>query len=172
MFSRTDKSRRLPQERAEAPPAKPAVPSILSSDLKMVGDMASDGEIHLDGAVDGDIRAKVLLVGETAHVKGEINAEQVTVHGRVSGQIKAKSVHLARSAHVVGDILHEDLSIETGAFLEGHCKRMQPPKESAEGKINVFPREPDSGSAAAVKTEVAGPKGLAMPPALAKPSVA
>ena len=30
---------------------------------------------------------------------------------------------------MVGDILHEDLSIETGGFLEGHCKRMAMPED-------------------------------------------
>ena len=45
------------------------------------------------------------------------------VNGTINGRIKARSVELFSSAHVVGDIMHEDLSIETGAFLEGHCKR-------------------------------------------------
>ena len=46
------------------------------------------------------------------------------VHGRVNGQIKAKFVNLAKTAHVVGDILHENLSIQEGAFLEGHITHM------------------------------------------------
>jgi cytoskeletal protein CcmA (bactofilin family) len=160
MFSRN--KRPLP-ERIEPPPAKPAAPSVLSRDLKIIGDLASDGEIHLDGTVDGDMRTKMLLVGETAEIKGEINADSVTVHGRISGQIKARSVHLARTAHVVGDILHEDLSIETGAFLEGHCKRIVPAKDSAPGKINVLAREADAGAAQPAKPESPGPKGLSMP---------
>jgi cytoskeletal protein CcmA (bactofilin family) len=46
-----------------------------------------------------------------------------------------------KSAHVVGDILHEDLSIEKGAFLEGHCRRIsmdQDKKEPGKAKINLF----------------------------------
>lgn len=104
--------------------ATPRAPSIVSDDMRIVGDMESDGEIHVDGQVEGDVRARALLVGETALVRGEIVAEVVEVHGRVDGQIKARTVHLAKKAHVVGDIVHEDLSIETGAFLEGHCRRV------------------------------------------------
>ncbi len=130
------------------PVVKSSPPSLISADLKIVGDLSSNGEIHIDGTVDGDIRTKSLLVGETAHIKGEINAEEVHVHGSINGQIKSRSVNLAKTAHMVGDILHEDLAIETGAFLEGHCKRMvEAPKEavgtqdSAAGRLGVTPKE-------------------------------
>ncbi len=123
------------------PIVKQSPPSIISADLRIFGDISSDGEIQIDGAVDGDIRTKTLLVGEGAHIKGEIVAETVHVHGTVSGQIKSRSVNLAKTAHVVGDILHEDLTIETGAFLEGHCKRMTEKKEPVEGKINVLGKD-------------------------------
>lgn len=100
------------------------VPSIISADLKIIGDLESVGEVQIDGEVSGDIRAKVLLVGESAVIRGEVLAETVRVHGSVYGQIKAKFVNLAKTAHVVGDILHENLSIQEGAFLEGHMTHM------------------------------------------------
>lgn len=143
MFSKNNK------RAATAAPQPKAPPSIISSDLKIVGDLHSDGEIQIDGTVNGDIRTVALVIGETAKVTGEIVADAVRVLGTLNGQIKAKVVKLAASAHVVGDIMHEDLSIETGAFLEGHCKRMaikeQPKKENAAVK------KPDSGDATAKK---------------------
>ena len=122
----------------EQPAPKSAPPSIISADLKIVGDLSSDGEVQIDGTVDGDIRTKSLLVGETANIKGEIVADSVFIHGSVSGQIRAKDVTLAKSAHMVGDILHENLSIETGAFLEGHCKRLVEKQSAGDAKVNVF----------------------------------
>lgn len=118
MFSKNNKRPTTPDQAPQAPP------SIISSDLNIVGDLHSAGEIQIDGTLIGDIRTHALVIGETATVKGEIVADAVRVLGTVNGQIKAKVVKLAASAHVVGDIMHEDLSIETGAFLEGHCKRM------------------------------------------------
>lgn len=112
--------------------AKPAVPSIISTDMKIVGDLTSEGEIQVDGTVEGDIKSKHLLIGEPAHITGEIVAEVVEVYGTIHGQIKATAVSLAKTAHVVGDILHDNLSIEKGAFLEGHCKRMPEKKEANE----------------------------------------
>jgi len=105
-------------------PENPGPPSILSTDLHIVGNIGSSGEIQIDGSIDGDIRTATLLVGETAKVQGGITANTVIVHGNIEGQIKARSVTLAKTAHVVGDILHEDLTIEAGAYLEGHCMRI------------------------------------------------
>lgn len=120
------------------PVEKSSPPSILSADLKIIGDLHSEGEIQIDGAIEGDIRTKTLLVGETANIKGEIVADVVNVHGSISGQIKSREVNLAKTAHVVGDILHENLAIETGAFLEGHCKRMADKSVAEESKASVF----------------------------------
>jgi cytoskeletal protein CcmA (bactofilin family) len=116
---------------------KSAAPSIIGADLRIVGDLKSEGEIQVDGFIDGDIRTKVLLIGESATVKGEVVGDTVRVYGKVNGQIKARAVTLAKSAHVVGNILHENLSIEEGAFLEGHCKRMREGEFQGEGKINL-----------------------------------
>jgi cytoskeletal protein CcmA (bactofilin family) len=141
MFSKSSKSTN--GKNGHMAPQKPSAPSIISTDLRIVGDLHSDGEIQIDGTVDGDIRTKILLVGETAIVKGETAADTVTVHGTVNGQIKARSVSLSRTARVTGDILHHDLSIEKGAFLEGHCKRIEDPaKKVADSKINLLVRDP------------------------------
>lgn len=148
MFSKNNKNQ--PGGGSPQAPAKPAPPSLISRDLKIVGDLKSDGEIQVDGSVEGDIRSKTLLIGETAHVKGEITADSVVVHGTVNGQIKAKAVKLAASAHMVGDILHEDLAIETGAYLEGHCRRMEEVK--ATPQLTPKPPAASNDGKAAAKT--------------------
>ncbi|MCH8215019.1 MAG: polymer-forming cytoskeletal protein, partial [Proteobacteria bacterium] len=84
------------------------------------------------------------LIGESATIKGEIVGDTVRVYGTVNGQIKARAVTLAKSAHVVGNILHENLSIEEGAFLEGHCKRLGEGEFLGEGKINLVSTDSDA----------------------------
>ena len=154
MFSKTDKKS---QKGSEAT-AKPAPPSIVSADLRIVGDLHSEGEVHIDGVVEGDIRSKILLVGESAKVKGEIVSEVVNVHGSVNGQIKATSVILKRTAHVTGDILHENLAIEKGAFFEGHCRRIDAREETG-GRINLVVKDGDVGTPE-IKTD---PQKIATP---------
>jgi len=135
MFS---KSKKEPGNKPAAQDSgRAGAPSIIGADISIVGDLSSEGEVQVDGSIDGDIRAKTLLIGESATVKGEIVGDSVRIYGRFTGQIKARAVTLAKSARVVGDILHEKLSIENGASLDGHCKRMSKVKDQAEGKIDL-----------------------------------
>lgn len=110
------------------------VPSIISSDVVMRGNINSAGEIQFDGSLEGDIKAGSLIIGEKASVKGEVICETVTVRGRVEGGIRAKSVSLASTAHIQGDILHSSLSVETGAHFEGNCRHSDDPLSETSAK--------------------------------------
>ncbi len=124
MFSRSSKVRaQTPSAKTDAATVK-AVPSIISSDLVMDGDLNSNGEVQVDGTVNGDIKCKALIVGVNGAVTGEVAAQTVRMHGTIKGMIRAKSVFLASTARMTGDVEHESLAIEPGAFLEGHCKRI------------------------------------------------
>ena len=103
---------------------KSGVPSIISASLHVVGNLVSEGDIQIDGAVDGDIRTTIVTVGQSAEVKGEIVAESVTIHGKVEGTIRACTVILGKSARVEGDIYQETLAVEAGAHFEGNCRKL------------------------------------------------
>jgi cytoskeletal protein CcmA (bactofilin family) len=109
-----------------APKPKPA-PSVLSSDLTILGNVKSSGDIQVEGNVEGDIRAQMLIVGESATVKGEVIAEEVVVNGRVVGRLRGLKVRLANSARVEGDIVHKTIAIESGAHFEGSVQRQDDP---------------------------------------------
>jgi len=115
-----------------------AVPSIISADLKITGNLTSSGDIQVDGAVEGDISSRTLTVGEDAHIDGSIVAESVRVCGQVSGEVRATSVTLAKTARVKGDIAHQSLSIEAGAYIEGNIRRLEPDSSSAEANVSVI----------------------------------
>ncbi len=106
---------------------RPKSPSIISSDLTITGDLVSEGELHIDGVVEGDIRCRLLVVGVNARISGSIQADVAKIHGNVSGLLCARSVFLATTAKVTGDITHERLEIEQGAYLEGNCRHMDDP---------------------------------------------
>jgi cytoskeletal protein CcmA (bactofilin family) len=95
--------------------------SVIASDVRIVGDIITQGEIQVDGQVDGDITCANLVIGEGARIAGEVTAEQVRVHGELAGKINASVVRIAKSARVIGDVAHESLEIEAGAHVEGHC---------------------------------------------------
>jgi cytoskeletal protein CcmA (bactofilin family) len=121
---------------AEATRATPrsAAPSIISSDLKILGDLISAGDLQVDGIVEGDIQTRSLTIGEGAVVTGNIQAETTRVCGQVTGMIKAATVTLERTAKVVGDIVHQILAIEPGAFLEGHVRHSDGPTGGTDGR--------------------------------------
>ena len=147
MFSKTPKA--VDKKPTIGTGSRSSAPSIISADLKVVGDLHSDGEIQIEGSVEGDIRTSNLVVGEHASVSGEVVAEVVRVHGAVTGRIKSKSVHLSKSARMSGDVLHEELAIEKGAFMEGHCKRMDTSKQTSTTPATLVAKEEASAKPAA-----------------------
>ncbi len=103
------------------------IPSIISPDLKVEGNLISSGDVQIDGAVEGDVTSRGLTVGDGASVHGALVAETIRVYGAVSGTITADSVVLASTAKVDGDITHGTLSMEAGASLAGQIKRLERP---------------------------------------------
>ena len=104
-----------------------SAPSIISADMAIHGSLSSNGDVQIDGRVEGDVRSPGLVVGEKAEILGEIYAEDVTVRGKVIGRIRARKVLLAATSHVEGDILHEAFAVESGAFFEGNCRHSDNP---------------------------------------------
>jgi len=111
------------------------VPSIISPDLKIIGDLKSNGDIQIDGRIEGDINSRLLTVGEQATVEGCIVADTVRISGTVLGQVRAKTVHLDKKARVTGDITHEILTMEAGAFFEGQVRRIEQTSGASSAKV-------------------------------------
>ncbi|WP_295316761.1 polymer-forming cytoskeletal protein [Roseobacter sp.] len=112
--------------KASAPKPKPPA-SVLSSDLHVTGNMKTNGDIQVEGTVEGDIRAHLLTIGETATIKGEVVADDVVVNGRIVGRVRGLKVRLTSTARVEGDIIHKTIAIESGAHFEGSVQRQDDP---------------------------------------------
>lgn len=118
-----------------APKAKPPA-SVLSSDLTIVGNLKTTGDIQIEGTVEGDIRAHLLTIGETATVRGEVMADDVVINGRIIGRVRGLKVRLTSSAKVEGDIIHKTIAIESGAHFEGSVQRADDPlTTSSQNKV-------------------------------------
>lgn len=90
--------------------------------MRILGDLETEGDVQIDGQVDGDLRTRSVTIGKSAVINGSITGQTVHISGTVNGQINGTNVTLASTANVVGDILHDSLSIDAGAFIEGLCK--------------------------------------------------
>jgi cytoskeletal protein CcmA (bactofilin family) len=96
--------------------------SVISKALKITGQLESTENVRIEGEVDGDIRAVNVKVGANAKVKGNVYGDEVELSGTVDGKIEAKKVVLTRTAHMSGDVIHQDITIESGAFIDGHVR--------------------------------------------------
>lgn len=94
--------------------------SVIGPDVRIVGDIVTQGEMEIDGDVEGDITCQTLMIGEGAKVRGAVHADVVRIHGSLKGKIFATNVSLSKTAEVLGDVTHVTLQIEAGAVLEGH----------------------------------------------------
>jgi cytoskeletal protein CcmA (bactofilin family) len=98
-------------------------PSIISQDMRITGSLTSQGEVQLDGRIDGDIKAAHLVIGVSGVVEGIVEAKSIIVKGKIIGSLNASEVTIKNSAHLHGDIFHDSLSIEAGATIEGNLKQ-------------------------------------------------
>ncbi len=147
VFNRNERDTGTPNPTATASemPSRPAVPetrpapppiqtasavvaqrthgvSVISKALKITGQLESSEDIQIDGQIDGDVRGVYVKVGQNAKVKGTVYGDEVELSGTVDGRIEAKKVVLTSTAHMSGDVVHQDIRIESGAFIDGHCK--------------------------------------------------
>ncbi len=120
MFLRTNKTESTVLNNA---PKKP-VPSVISSELHILGNLISEGHVDIDGTIEGNIKAEQATIRPNGKISGDVIAESVHVYGEVRGLIRAMSVHLYSSCHVQGVIMHESLTVEDGAFIDAKFKRL------------------------------------------------
>ena len=73
-------ARRLSKSTTGAP-----VPSIVSENTRLNGDILSDGIIHIDGQVEGDIACDELVIGVKGSVNGSIKANNLQLYGVLKG---------------------------------------------------------------------------------------
>jgi cytoskeletal protein CcmA (bactofilin family) len=155
--------------------AKPAA-SVLSSDLTVTGNLRTTGDVVIEGTVDGDIRAHLLTVGESATIKGEIVADDIVINGRVIGRVRGLKVRLTSTARVEGDIIHKTIAIESGAHFEGSVQRQDDPLGVAKAARAEDQQQAASDSApqpaAAPQRPASQPQPAALPKAPAEAKAA
>lgn len=113
------------------------LPSIVSKDMTITGNVQSPGTIQVEGKIVGDIECNDLTLGEDGEIHGEIKCEVAAIHGTVVGELQVNTVTVAASAQIKGDIVHESLSIEAHARVEGQLIR----RDTAQANLNLVTEE-------------------------------
>jgi cytoskeletal protein CcmA (bactofilin family) len=96
--------------------------SVISKALKITGQLESTEDIQIDGQIEGDVRGVGVKIGQNAKVRGTVYGEEVELAGTIEGKIEAKKVFLAGTARMTGDVWHQDIRVESGAYINGNLK--------------------------------------------------
>ena len=117
MFKKRDE---IP-ETANLPTPTTRVTSVLGSGIAWKGDINGSGGVRVEGAFDGDINLRgMLVVGQTGRVTCEhVRANVVIVAGALRGDITAEKIDIRSTGRVWGDVVTAAFSTEEGAFLRG-----------------------------------------------------
>lgn len=97
------------------------VDSVLGPGIAWQGQVSGTGGVRIEGAFDGEIALRGLVViGERGRVTCEhIRAMTVIVAGSVKGDITANKVEITRTGRVWGNVVTMSFSTQEGAFLRG-----------------------------------------------------
>jgi cytoskeletal protein CcmA (bactofilin family) len=94
--------------------------SFIGSNSVFKGNVETQGTLRIDGAVEGNISADWVVIGEKAHIRGDISARGIIVGGKIDGNLKAKEViEVKNKGHVFGEIMSKKLVIAEGGVFEG-----------------------------------------------------
>ncbi len=107
---------------------QPPIKSLIAQGSCIEGNLKFTDGLRIDGEVIGDIRANedspsILVVSETAIVRGHIHADHVIINGRVVGPVLASELlELQPKAKIEGDVSYKALEMHQGAIIFGQLR--------------------------------------------------
>jgi cytoskeletal protein CcmA (bactofilin family) len=110
-----------PVSQATQPTPTERVTSVLGTGIVWKGSLSGTGGVRIEGAFEGDIAIRgLLVVGESGRVTcQDIRANVVIVAGAVRGDITAEKVEIRATGRVWGNVTTAAFATEEGAFLRG-----------------------------------------------------
>mgnify|MGYP005811137233 FL=1 len=98
--------------------------AFLGEGTQFKGVLSFAGAVRIDGHLEGEIVGEeLLIIGEPAQVKAEIEVGTLVVSGRVQGSISARErVELLKPGRVTGTIRTPCLVVAEGAVFNGNCE--------------------------------------------------
>ena len=108
------KFKNLPQDRD----------SFIGLGCTFIGDISVDGDIRVDGTLNGKIiKAHRLIIGKDGHINGDVQCQEAEVMGRINGRIfVAGLLHLHDHADIKGDIDAGSLRLEMDSLYNGFLR--------------------------------------------------
>jgi cytoskeletal protein CcmA (bactofilin family) len=95
--------------------------SVLGSGITVTGDVSGEGELRIQGSVEGSVATDGRVIVEPGgEVLGDIDAQEVVASGKVSGRITASgAVRLESGCRIEADVQASTISLEEGGIVNG-----------------------------------------------------
>ncbi|MBQ3831578.1 MAG: polymer-forming cytoskeletal protein [Bacteroidales bacterium] len=110
--------------------------NILGCGTNIVGNIVSQGDVRVDGTLEGNLTTQSkLVIGNTGKIVGEIKCKDCEVSGTVKGKMQVENLLMLKSTAVMeGEIRTSKLAIEPNAIFSGTCSMSTAvPEESYNG---------------------------------------
>jgi cytoskeletal protein CcmA (bactofilin family) len=106
--------------------------TVIGNEAYFQGTLTAKGSLRVDGRIDGSIvDAKIVTLGKTGKIKGDISCEICYVSGEIKGNITALDhIEAMSGCRVDGDMRAPRIMLEEGAIFNGSCS-MDFPKGKA-----------------------------------------
>ena len=136
-----------PAETTPAVQAVERITSVLGSGVIWHGSVNGSGGVRIEGAFEGEIALRgMLVVGETGRVTCQnVRANTVIVAGAVRGNITTQKLEIRATGRVWGDVITTAFVTEEGAFLRGQIRM----EETVELDLEPTPESTPSEAAQA-----------------------
>ncbi len=109
---------------------QPESETVIAPGVKVEGEVASKGNISVEGEVYGSIKTdQHLRIGRGAKIFANVKAQSAFVSGVVSGNIKIKDrLELTDTATIIGDVETKTIIIAEGGTIHGKVEMLSDAK--------------------------------------------
>ena len=99
------------------------LPNIVGTGTKFVGEIDTNGDLRVDGIIEGNIVSKgKIVLGSGGSINGTIKCVSAEISGSFEGKLEVSELlALKNTAYFKGEMKVNKLSIEPGAKFIGTC---------------------------------------------------
>ncbi|WP_242131048.1 bactofilin family protein [Aestuariivivens marinum] len=119
--------------------------NIIAQGTKIVGDINSEGDLRIDGAIEGNLKTTgKVVVGKKGTIKGTLQGTEAYFEGKFDGKLALSgTLTLKATAYIQGEVVVGKLAVEPGATFNVTCMMKGAVKEMNNGQQQ---RQQGSGS--------------------------
>ena len=110
--------------------------SIIAEGIDFVGEINTEGNIHIDGIVKGVVKAYEVVIGPNGEFEGEIMADVLVVNGNIKGKFNIKNLHVRKEGLLQGRAKYDLIIVDTGGRIQGELGINKPSKLKAKKEKN------------------------------------